>query len=96
MSRGPAQLVLAVAGAIWDGSRCIQNRWLGCRMLLWAYSVARRNLFRSLIGTSAGDRPRSTDDERVVGRRRQSHRGEKFEYQFHSHVRPASAENARL
>ena len=24
------------------------------------------------------------------------HRGEKFEYQFHSHVRPASAENARL
>jgi hypothetical protein len=26
----------------------------------------------------------------------QHHRGEKFEYQFHSHVRPASAENARL
>jgi hypothetical protein len=25
-----------------------------------------------------------------------NHRGEKFEYQFHSHVRPASAENARL
>jgi hypothetical protein len=24
------------------------------------------------------------------------HRREKFEYQFHSHVRPASAENARL
>jgi len=35
--------------------------------------------------------------ERRVGRQlAEDQRLEKFEYQFHSHVRPASAENARL
>lgn len=36
----------------------------------------------------AKDRPRCANSV--------NHRREKFEYQFHSHVLPASAENARL
>jgi hypothetical protein len=32
----------------------------------------------------------------LSGRSLRNQRGEKFEYQFHSHVRPESAENARL